>query len=135
MTPGLPFNWHDYLKLAEELAGRDGEQYLRTSIGRAYYRVYNLARERAERNGFEFLAHEAKHAQLWRLYSKNPDPECVKLSQIGLRMQKTREQADYDLIFQRVHENAQQSLTNANDFVARLNRLAVRHPSPQSIRQ
>ena len=46
-----PFEWLQYLGLAQELAARSEEACLRTALSRAYYYVYNLALIRAERNG------------------------------------------------------------------------------------
>ena len=81
-----PFDWSDYLRLAQELAARKDEACLRSSLSRAYYYVYHLALNRAERNGFVFLQGESTHGQLWRLFNKSPEPECINLGQIALRL-------------------------------------------------
>jgi hypothetical protein len=45
----MPFDWNDFLTLAEELAARDDQASKRTAISRAYYSVFHAANARAER--------------------------------------------------------------------------------------
>ena len=130
-----PFDWTEYLKLAQELATRSGEAYLRSSLSRAYYYVYNLALTRAKRNGFISVWGESTHGQLWRLFSQSPEPECIYLGQIALRLKEKREKADYRPVYRRIEEEAPQVLLEAQDFAARLGRLAPRHPNPASPRR
>jgi hypothetical protein len=130
-----PFDWTEYLKLAEDLATRHEEACLRTSLSRAYYYIYNLALIRAERNGFVSVQGESTHGQLWRLFSQSPEPECIYLGQIALRLKEKREKADYRPVYRRVEEEVPQVLLEAQDFAARLGRLAPRHPKPLSVRR
>lgn len=46
----MPFEWHAYLTFASELrdAANNREEAYRTVIGRAYYTVYNYAKEHAD---------------------------------------------------------------------------------------
>jgi hypothetical protein len=131
----MPFDWSEYLKLAKELAARKEEACLRSSLSRAYYYVYNLALTRAERNGFVSVQGESTHGQLWRLYSQSPEPECICLGQIALRLKEKREKADYRSVYRRIEEEVPQVLSEALDFAARLGRLAPRHPNPASVRR
>jgi hypothetical protein len=131
----MPFDWSEYLKLAEELAARKEEACLRSSLSRAYYYIYNLALTRAERNGFVAARGESTHGQLWRLYSQSPEPECIYLGQIALRLKEKREKADYRLVYRRIEEEVPLVLSEALDFAARLGRLAPRHPNPASVRR
>jgi predicted secreted protein len=130
-----PFDWSEYLKLAQELGARNEEACLRSSRSRAYYYVYNLALRRAEGNGFVVVQGESTHSQLWRLFSQSPEPECVYLGQIALRLKDKREKADYRRVYRRIEEEVPQVLSEAQDFAARLRRLAPRHPNPASIRR
>jgi hypothetical protein len=129
------FDWSEYLNLARELASRKEEACLRSSLSRAYYYVYNLALIRAERNGFVSVQGESTHGQLWRLFNKSPEPECINLGQIALRLKEKRERADYKPLYRRLEEEVPQVLADAQDFAARMNRLAPRHPDPRSQRQ
>jgi hypothetical protein len=129
------FDWSEYLNLARELASRKEEACLRSSLSRAYYYVYDLALIRAERNGFVSVQGESTHGQLWRLFNKSPEPECINLGQIALRLKEKRERADYKPLYRRLEEEVPQVLADAQDFAARMNRLAPRHPDPRSQRQ
>ena len=129
------FDWSEYLKLAQELASRKEEGCLRSSLSRAYYYVYNLALARAERNGFVSRQGESTHGQLWRLFSQSPQPECVNLGQIALRLKERREKADYRPVYRRIEEDVPQVLADAQDFAMRLGSLAPRHPDPGSVRR
>jgi uncharacterized protein (UPF0332 family) len=132
--PDRPFDWSEYLRLAQELAERNEETCLRTSLSRAYYYVFHLALTRAQQNGFVSTQGESSHGQLWRLFSLNPDPECITLAQIALRLKEKRERADYDSVYRRIEEEVPQVLADAQDFATRLGRLAQRHPNPASMR-
>lgn len=131
----MPFDWSEYLKLAQELAARNEEACLRSSLSRAYYYVYNLALARAERNGFVSAQGESTHGQLWRLFSQSPEPECIYLGQVALRLKEKREKADYRPVYRRIEEEVPQVLSEARDFADRLGRLALRHPNPASVRR
>ncbi len=132
--PDQPFDWSEYLTLAQELASRTEEGCLRSALSRAYYCVYNLAFTRAQRNGFQPAQGESTHAQLWRLFSKSPEPECITLGQIALRLKLKREKADYHPFYRRIQEEVPDVLADAQDFATRLGKLAARHPNPQSVR-
>jgi hypothetical protein len=129
------FDWSEYLKLAQELAARKEEACLRSSLSRAYYCVFNLALIRAQQNGFVSIQGESTHGQLWRLFSQSPEPECINLGQIALRLKEKRERADYRPVYRRIEEEVPQVLADAQDFAARLGRLAQRHPKPGSVRR
>src|SRR6266700_226997 len=96
---GQTFNWSGFLNLAQELGARKEEACLRTSLSRAYYYVYNLALSRAERNGFVSVQGESTHGQLWRLFGESPEPECINLGQISLRLKEKRERAEYKPVY------------------------------------
>jgi uncharacterized protein (UPF0332 family) len=129
------FDWEDCLKLAWELAARKEEACLRTSLSRAYYYVFNIALIRAERNGFVSIRNESTHSQLWRLYNRSPEPECISLGQIALRLKEKRERADYKAVYLRIEEDVPEVLKDVQDFSSRLTKLPYRHPNPSSVRQ
>jgi predicted secreted protein len=78
---------------------------------------------------------ESTHGQLWRLFNQSPEPECIYLGQIALRLKEKREKADYRSVYRRIEEEVPQVLSEARDFAARLGRLAPRHPNPASVRR
>jgi len=133
--PAVPFDWSEYLRLADELGGRTDEASLRSAISRAYYYVYHLALSRAEANAYKPLPGEGKHIQLWRVFSGSPEPDCQRLAVIAGRLKEKRERADYENYFIRIADEVPVVLTDARDFANLLNRLPARHPSPSSMRQ
>ncbi len=129
------FDWAEYFKLAQELGGRKEEACLRSSLSRAYHYVFNIALIRAERNGFVSVRNESTHNQLWRLFSKSPEPECIWLGQIALRLKEKRERADYKAVYPRIEEDVPEVLKDVQEFTSRLTKLHYRHPNPSSVRQ
>lgn len=134
MAPGA-FEWSQYLALAEELGARHDENAIRSSISRAYYYVYHLALTRAEANSYKPERGESTHAQLWRMFSGSPDPNCNRLAVIGGRLKEKRERADYNDFYARIAEEVPTLLQDARGFAALLATVPPRLPSPTSIRR
>lgn len=126
----MSFDWSHYLILARELGGRQDEASLRSSISRAYYFVYHLGLQRAQSNEFQLKLDEGTHAQLWSIFSGNPEPECQRLATIANRMKEKRVRADYKASFDRISEEIPGMLADAQNFAAGLARLDARHPKP-----
>jgi uncharacterized protein (UPF0332 family) len=130
-----PFDWSEYFRLADELGKRSDEASLRISISRAYYFVYHLALKRAMANDLTLKLDEGTHAQLWLVFTGNPEPECQRLGAIGSRMKEKRVRADYRDYFARIQEEAPAILGDAQEFADRLGKLDPRHPNPKSRRR
>jgi hypothetical protein len=126
----VPFDWSQYLTLATELAARNDEASLRSSISRAYYYVYHLALQRAQKNDFELNLADGTHWQLWAIYSGNPEPDCQRLATIANRLRDKRVKADYKPEFPRISEEVPGVLTDVQEFADVLLRLPDRHPKP-----
>lgn len=131
----VPFDWSEYFRLADELGKQSDEASLRSSISRSYYFVYHLALRRAVANGFALKLDELTHAQLWLVFSGNPEPDCQRLAAIGNRMKEKRVRADYRDFFVRIAEEVPAILEDAQEFANRLGRLDPRHPNPKSQRR
>lgn len=131
----MPFDWSRYLTLAEELGQRTDEASLRTALSRAYYYVYHLALERAERNNFQRLPGESSHSQLWRVFSGSPESVCQRLAVIAERLKEKRERADHNASYARLAEEIPEILADARDFASLLRGLHSRFPSPKSQRR
>jgi uncharacterized protein (UPF0332 family) len=109
-----PFDWYEYFRLADELGQRTDEASLRSAISRAYYFVYHLALNRAQANNFNLKLDEFTHAQLWLLFSGNPEPECQRLAVIANRMKEKRVRADYRPSFARIDEEVPTIIADAH---------------------
>ncbi len=125
----MPFDWTNYLTLAEDLAKKQDEASKRTAISRAYYFVYNIASDRVLANGGRFPGGESSHNWCWSKYEKGPDPTCIQLGVSGQRMKVRREWADYKKGHkQRLDDEVQLMLQDARDFQRDLGRLPARCP-------
>src|SRR2546426_2609198 len=82
----MPFDWNNYLALAEELATRVDDASKRTAISRAYYCVFNLAFARAELTAGPRPRNESYHRWCWSQYEKTADLQCKQLGVDGSRM-------------------------------------------------
>ena len=130
-----PFDWIEYYNLADELARRANEASRRSAISRAYYYIYHLALARAVGNGFQMIAGEASHKQLWRTYGESPEYRCKELAVIANRLKEKRERADYNKYYPRIDDEVNQLINDARDFAARLVALPERFPNPAHVRQ
>ncbi len=131
----MAFPWSDYLELARELAERRSEAGHRSSVSRAYYCVYHLGLLRAQANGFRLLPNEGTHAQLWRVFSASPDPNCQYLAVIANRLKGKRIRADYDDSYRRLDEESHRLLADAETFATLLAKLPSRLLNPAGMRQ
>jgi hypothetical protein len=118
--------------------GKSAEGYIARPSDR--YRVNfevrtHLALARAVDNGFQMIAGEASHKQLWRNYSESPDYGCKKLAEIAKRLKEKRERADYNKVYLRINDEVNELIDDAQDFAARLVALPGRFPAPAHVRQ
>ena len=127
----MPFDWYDFLSLAQQLARSTDEASKRTAISRAYYCVFNLAFARAESAGCGYPRGEGYHQWCWRKYSETPDSSCRKLGVDGKRMLARRVRADYNAgEIRRLDDTVLRTLTDAQQFLAALVALNPRYPLP-----
>jgi hypothetical protein len=129
-----PFDWPDFLTLAEELAARPEEHCLRTAIGRAYYYAYHLARQRIVDNEFVITRGEGSHQQVWEKFNASPDNSCKKLYQLGKILKDKRLQADYEAILPRIADEFPGIINTAKKFATDLSALDKRLPVNRGVR-
>jgi|ERR1051326_3262893 hypothetical protein len=92
----MPFDWLNYLSLAQNLAGNGDEASKRTAISRAYYFIFNLAFARAERNcGAKPSGPPGFHEWCWDKYMTSADTACIAIGVQGDRLKRRRVWADY----------------------------------------
>ena len=127
----MPFDWNNFLVLAEELARRADEASKRTAISRAYYCVFNLAFARAEWSAGPFPGAESFHNWCWGKYEATPDLGCQQLGHDGQRMKRRRVKADYKSAdIPRLDDEVQRMLQEAHQFRVDLAALNPRYPLP-----
>jgi hypothetical protein len=100
------FDFKEYLTLATELAARNDDAALRTSVSRAYYAAFHLANDRAEAivgswnsrkapNRIPRHQDKTSHAWCWLQYTDSNDLSCKQIGVDGDRIKLRRHFADY----------------------------------------
>jgi uncharacterized protein (UPF0332 family) len=127
----MPFDWNNFLILAEELARKFDEASKRTAISRAYYCVFNLAYARAQSKVGPRPEGLTSHQWCWDQYKSTPDLTCRQLGNTGERMKRMRHKADYRAadIF-RLDDEVQRVLQEAHVLLAGLTTLDPNYPRP-----
>lgn len=93
------FNWAEYLTLAEELAGRHGDEAAqRAAVSRAYYTVYCRARNALEdRQLFDReQITKTPHQDVWDTFEEDYRTEWILIGQLGSNLKQDRVKADYN---------------------------------------
>jgi uncharacterized protein (UPF0332 family) len=130
----MPFDWINFLRLAEELATRTDEASKRTAISRAYYFVFHLAFSRAESTAGPFQVGESSHRWCWDKYQstyvKTRDKMCNQLWLAGDRIRRRRIKADYKEEIPRLQDEVTWTLEEAQQFLVNLAALDARYPLP-----
>jgi hypothetical protein len=127
----MPFDWADYLKLAEELAARTDEASKRSAISRAYYFVFNTAFERAESTAGPCPVVGGEQSWCWTVYRRSPDPTCRQMGIRGDLMKRKRIDADYKRSTKlNLEAEVRIALLEAHKFQESLAALPARFPRP-----
>jgi len=130
----MPFDWTNFLHLAEELATRADEASKRTAISRAYYFVFHVAFSRAELTAGPFQVGEGSHRWCWDKYAttyvRTRDKICNELWLAGDRIKRRRIKADYKEDLPRLDDEVIWTLEEAHQFIANLADLDARYPLP-----
>jgi len=125
----MPFDWKNFLILADELARKFDEASKRTAISRAYYCVFNLAITQAVSNVGPRPQRTPSHKWCWEQYIGTPDLACRQLGIDGQRMMQRRRKADYDPKDNpRLDDDVLRMLEEAHQFVAHLAGLDPKYP-------
>ena len=89
----MSFDWKDYVYLAEDLLNRAEESYLRSSISRAYYGVFCIARNR---KGYKKYTGSDVHWKVINEYKNSSDKNEQDIGRILDKLRKSRNDADYN---------------------------------------
>lgn len=108
----MTFDWNLYIELAKELLegqrGKDPyqEANLRSSISRAYYGIYGIARNRLEDQG-TIVPDKDPHKHVREIYLGSPEGLEIRIGESLGRLLRRRNEADYE-------KNAIINFTEAN---------------------
>src|ERR1035441_1392228 len=127
----MSFQWNDYLDLAKKLAAAAGDHAsLRSAVSRAYYCAFNIALSRAKANEYRTPQDGSggSHDLLWELYGRNDNRTCAQLAVLGQRMKRRRVKADYRLTFDKLEDEVQLAIIDAEDCLRLLSSLPTELP-------
>lgn len=91
----MSFNWFTLLTVAGDLLEKDGEEYMRTSINRSYYAVFNTTRQIIEENIKEELPVKYIHDAVINYCISNSNHNYQKIGSDLDRLRRERVKADY----------------------------------------
>lgn len=92
----MSFDWNDYVHLAEELLQRNDESCIRSSISRAYYGVFCIARNRKGYQDYSPKRSENIHWVVINAYKNSSDVQEQNIGRILDKLRRARNDADYD---------------------------------------
>lgn len=127
----MPFDWTNFLTIADELSQRGDEAAKRSAISRAYYAAFNPAFERAERTAGPFPRNQGSHIWCWTKYQNTNDAGCQQLGLTGSRMKRRRVHADYySYDIKRIDDVVRRMLQDARNMRQQISALNPLYPSP-----
>lgn len=88
----MSFDWKDYVYFAEELLNQAGEAPLRSSISRAYYGAFCIARNR---KGYKNYKGTDIHWRVINEYKNSSDKEEQAIGLTLAELRRLRNNADY----------------------------------------
>lgn len=117
-----PFDWEEYLELAERLVGQRGDVAAeRSAISRAYYAVFHEAAHYYTRNGERLAFTGEDHHAVWDWFKRSRPYERIGIN--GERLKRSRRKADYDGSFPKLSAEAQTNVKLARQMFQELVRL------------
>jgi hypothetical protein len=127
----MSFDWAEYLSLAQELQGIavsgppvGVEAERRTSVSRAYYSAFILARNRLRDVDLIPIPHTgAAHIFVAQRYASDPDPRRARIGALLRRLRTVRNTCDYDDRVPGLPGPSRQALRWAAQIIADLARL------------
>ena len=122
----MSFNWKKYLSLATTLSETDKEEYIRTSIGRAYYSLfkiivlksgYNTLREqRTQKDFHKKLASDCKNPSEKLILKLDLEKyDIIIIGNILDELRIKRNKADYDGLEKFTQKNAKDAVEKVNE--------------------
>lgn len=93
------FDGTEFLTLASDLLENDADEARqRSAISRAYYAAFLRTREYLRARGFR-IRHRKTHQGVWNLMLKTQNPMAQAIGAEGMRLQRWRRAADYDIAY------------------------------------
>jgi uncharacterized protein (UPF0332 family) len=125
--PDMSFDWSGYLDLAKELndnsiANREAKQ--RSAVSRAYYAVFNLAKDYLEQVEGQSIPRTADaHRYVGDQFRISANPNRKAIARNLVRLRRFRNQADYAAGFPALASTATRSIDTAEEIIKALKSL------------
>jgi uncharacterized protein (UPF0332 family) len=122
--------WGSYVVLAAYLVRLESEAAKRSAVSRAYYGVFNAARNRLEVDGMEIENHRV-HERVWRAFknaehaSSATERKWRMIGELGASLRALRNQADYVDVVPALDKRAEWAVAIAERILLLLDELEV----------
>lgn len=113
------FDWTTFLDLADALLAEETptEAEARTAISRSYYSVFCAARRYLDPTGTVIPPDGRAHKTVWDTFQSAPRGRQRKIAQVGRRLKRRREQADYDDVYPDLLAEARETVLRAHQLL------------------
>jgi uncharacterized protein (UPF0332 family) len=92
----MPFDWGQYLELARSVRDQlPGEAAYRCAVSRAYYAAYWKAKKYLQQGDEHLYTGDRSHEVVWANLDNVQISKGVDLGEVGDRLKKRRNRADY----------------------------------------
>jgi uncharacterized protein (UPF0332 family) len=115
----------EFLQVARDLLAGSTEAAWRSSVSRAYYAAFHVARQRLEESGFTVPRGERAHAYLWLRLSNCGDPQVQDTGRRLNALRGQRNRADYDVDTPFSHPTADGQVRIAEAIIQTIDAAAV----------
>lgn len=124
----MTFDWSEYFKLARELAGKDEspaneEARLRSSVSRAYFAAYCLARNYLIDKGYAIPSGPNGHRFVCNTLMESYDEESKKIGGHLNRLRIRRKLADYQDYVRGLSSMANDTLNLTREVISALRKI------------
>lgn len=125
----MPFDWQDYLTLAEGLVGMTAESAKRLAISRAYYAAFHRAEAVYSTYHTTYLKTRGtqSHYDVWNWFESQAALSYKKIGTAGKNLKRRREDADYRDDFPGVAQQAVYQIAKAREIIQAIDRAS---PAP-----
>lgn len=121
--PSQPFDWQEFLTLAQNLVAIiKTEASYRVATSRSYYAAYWRARHLLEEGGANF-PQKRSHEFCWKSFGNIQNSDGEKIREMGFALRDRRVEADYFDTPAMTERNAQNDVANAADLIHDLNNM------------
>ncbi|HZS45376.1 MAG TPA: hypothetical protein VFC63_09765 [Blastocatellia bacterium] len=118
----MPFDWSDYISLAEQLKNQSSEACQRSAISRLYYGIFCSARNFLETNELTYREGDI-HSKVWNAFKNQGRQTHKAVAVAGMRLRDLRNAADYVDEINKLDEKLALAFLEANKLLLYLKQI------------